>query len=842
MPSRPLTEPLEPRRLFAVDLVVRSVVPDVSSVEAGGVITGTLTVANEGETFTSTGDTPGTVAAYVVLTRNRIAPGVRPGFAGRSVRVELPIPLAGEAASVKFSLPVAKAQPAGSFSVSAIASLVVSDTDPFLSGTDLTGSDPTPANNGLSSDATLAVLRPAPRVGTPDPAFGTAGSATSRIFGPRMDVVGTAFDPGTGLQYLAGTRTTSGVSRVALVRLTAAGAADPTFGDNNDGSLFIAGAPDAVARAIARADDGSLLVAAAAQADNSMVLARFRPDGSPDNTFGTAGVLVVPVTTLAALSISSLSRVLPAPGGNVYVVGTVGTLNSQRLALLRVTSTGIDTTFGNAGVAVAPAAQPNGTDTPRAATILPDGRVAVVGGSRNVAGTRALVAVFNPDGSAYTPVNKTGVTLLPASSPSDTLTSVALSTDGKSLIVGGLSRTLPPDAPDGSRPLVARVSLSTGAPDRAFDRDGIALLPQPAALSGVSALSPTPDGGVLASVRTAVDTTAISSRRVGLTLVRLDAKGQPLAAFGTAGVLEVTPAPVQPAATVEEDLDALADSRAGFVEMLPGGRLRVLVNDISTPGITTFNATQLVADGVDLELSTTSVVSGAALVGKSRTMVVTVSNRGTLTSRGPSTLAVRLLTDPDEPDGVIASVTSPSFTLAPGGSRRFTVRFNLPSVEARQNFFLAVDATAPIATPDINAANNRVAADGTLLLGNAFTDLRFSAPILPTTPALTPGRSLTLRIPVTNFGNSAPVGTATATLLLADAPDDPAPLTLATAPLRVAARPDGIASTLSIRFLLPRDLPALPPGKHLLLRLEGAALSLDITPADNLAFSTSPVT
>jgi uncharacterized delta-60 repeat protein len=182
---------------------------------------------------------------------------------------------------------------------------------------------------------------------------------------------------------------------LVLGRLTAAGKPDPAFG-GGDGVLLLPGYydPDAAVQ-----PDGKILVAArqvvpgGPSEENGfgdVVLFRFKPDGTPDASFGGGDGRV----SLPFESSASHNPVALAPGGKIVVGGFRHNVGGFYAA--RFTAAGaVDTSFGTGGF--------GGVNTGRGVdlTVQPDGKVVMVGDSPGLqgVGTNAAVARLNANGT-----------------------------------------------------------------------------------------------------------------------------------------------------------------------------------------------------------------------------------------------------------------------------------------------------------------------------------------------------------------------------------------------------------------------------------------------------------
>jgi uncharacterized delta-60 repeat protein len=211
----------------------------------------------------------------------------------------------------------------------------------------------------------------------PDSTFGTGGKVTT-ILGASMVahatqlarqstqkivVAGSLFDP-TATTYDA-----------AVVRYTAAGALDTTFGT---GGVALSGQTgDASATAIAIQPDDRILVAGyTTVAQHSQItLWRLTADGSLDPTFGTSGKAVFTFTQLGGRA----SSVALQGDGRIVIAGDVYPLGAQNMVVFRVLPGGtLDPSFGNVGAIVSTSSV---SDFANVVAVQADGSIVVAGTS-----------------------------------------------------------------------------------------------------------------------------------------------------------------------------------------------------------------------------------------------------------------------------------------------------------------------------------------------------------------------------------------------------------------------------------------------------------------------------
>lgn len=333
-----------------------------------------------------------------------------------------------------------------------------------------------------NSNRPLAVVpledRTVPATGALDLVFGGGGfaavphdlysaSPTVKAFGVAT-VAG--FQPG-GQIVLAGLVTGDNLtSAFDIARLTAAGAADPSFGlSGHDyarrGTVAFSGFGAAV-----RADGSVVAAALAAGAGSTeyLALSHVTAAGAPDATFGTAGDLDVPLALppgqkfAAGRDADVLTAV--SPGGSIVVVGSRAA-TATRLIAARVTAAGaLDVTFGTLGVANNPLAA---TFRPAALAVLPDGRVVVVG-SDTVGGVSVFAAVRLTAAGALDAAFGTGGEVIVPVGATAAANAVAVQSDGD-LVVGG------PATVTGTATYAVTRLTPTGAVDSTFGTSGTTL-------------------------------------------------------------------------------------------------------------------------------------------------------------------------------------------------------------------------------------------------------------------------------------------------------------------------------------------------------------------------------
>jgi uncharacterized delta-60 repeat protein len=231
---------------------------------------------------------------------------------------------------------------------------------------------------------------------------------------------------------------------------------DQTFGTNGKAVTFIAGgdSDDDGGHAVAMQTDGKIVVAGSSVDTNgqeAFAVARYNPDGSLDNTFGTGGTARVNIAG-GDSDLDEAYAIAIQPDGKILVAGqSQDTSNGEahmRFALARFNSNGtLDNSFGPGGTVRAPITGGGLVDFATSVALLPNGEILVGGFSDSTYSASGLtiaigptmgVARFNADGSIDKTFGNSGSVEVHAIGfplPLD-LYSIAVQSDGKIVCAG----------------------------------------------------------------------------------------------------------------------------------------------------------------------------------------------------------------------------------------------------------------------------------------------------------------------------------------------------------------------------------------------------------------------
>jgi uncharacterized delta-60 repeat protein len=326
--------------------------------------------------------------------------------------------------------------------------------------------------------------------GAYDPSFGPAGTGltTYDFFGGNDAILDMASTPqgiyGVGYGFVGNNR------YQLLVRYTAAGALDPTFGTNGVVEL-LTGNDDGL-NALAIQADGKIVVGGSAQDANGFhdfFIARYNTNGTPDTTFGTNGQVRYSATN----NFEKVEDLVIQPNGRIVAVGDILYNGASAAYVLGFTPTGArDLTFGNNGITLI--ARASSELFGRRLSLTSDGQIVVGSAAVEQPGFKAgiHIARLTFNGLVDTSFGNGGVFDTFGVIGSRTVRAIETTPGGSVLIAGGF----PPAATGVSLSYVARYMVD-GQPDLSFNGTGrklgdmVATAPLAASAESITML---PDG------------------------------------------------------------------------------------------------------------------------------------------------------------------------------------------------------------------------------------------------------------------------------------------------------------------------------------------------------------
>jgi len=312
--------------------------------------------------------------------------------------------------------------------------------------------------------------------GALDPTFGSGGIVTTSLTG------GNDYAFGITLQSdgkIVVTGIVNGGTAIALLRYTSSGALDGNFGSGGIVTTAIGTNTFNQAYSLALQSDGKIVVAGVtAGSDDDFAVLRYTASGALDTSFGSGGIVTTPI---ASGSTDIGISVALQNDGKIVVAGTSGILFQGvpigDFAVARYTSAGaLDTTFGTNGIVITPMG--SGDDRANCVVVQSDGKILAAGYVKLFNGqvgpqfdfalarytsTGALDTSFGNGGKLITPVGPT----TPLFASQDQANGLAVQSDGK-IIASGFA------TPNGHIANFAVVRYtSAGVQDPSFGTNGI---------------------------------------------------------------------------------------------------------------------------------------------------------------------------------------------------------------------------------------------------------------------------------------------------------------------------------------------------------------------------------
>jgi uncharacterized delta-60 repeat protein len=311
--------------------------------------------------------------------------------------------------------------------------------------------------------------------GSLDKSFGADGVATIDFFGFDDRATSLIVQP-DGKIVVAGSagkndnRTTS----FALARVDTNGALDPSFGDGGRVVLDL-GERWQEAAGVVSSSVGHIIIAGEASTnfdpeDADVVFARFRANGTLDDTFGTG--TVAGVSTVDSGMNDYTYALLGQPDGKYVACGarTTGYWGARQsdMQAMRVNANGtVDLGFGTNGIwhSDLPAEFVTAADC----AIEADGTIVLVGAQEDA----TIIARVRPDGVTATSRGNAGFSILEIEAPSR-VSSMVMLADGSLALTGYVQRGA--DGIATRATYVARVEGATDSLDRDFGHHGVTLI------------------------------------------------------------------------------------------------------------------------------------------------------------------------------------------------------------------------------------------------------------------------------------------------------------------------------------------------------------------------------
>ncbi|MDQ6766152.1 MAG: dockerin type I domain-containing protein [Verrucomicrobiota bacterium] len=240
-----------------------------------------------------------------------------------------------------------------------------------------------------------------------DPTFGVGGKVVTDFNNSSDTLSRMAVQPDGKIVAIGSTRASTGSNKYALARYNPDGTLDNTFGTGGKVTTVIANVLEN-ANAILLLPDGKILIggsiAQPTTTDSSWALLRYNTNGSLDTTFGTGGLVKTNIGTyldsIGRLAFQADGKIIAA--GNTAIPRPPGEQRNSDIALARYNQDGsLDPSFGTNGIVISDFGPvPNYfADDATALLIQPDGKIVIAGDSDGGGYYDFLVARYNTNGT-----------------------------------------------------------------------------------------------------------------------------------------------------------------------------------------------------------------------------------------------------------------------------------------------------------------------------------------------------------------------------------------------------------------------------------------------------------
>jgi uncharacterized delta-60 repeat protein len=265
-----------------------------------------------------------------------------------------------------------------------------------------------------------------------DTSFGGTGSVLIDFAGSDDRAVALALRP-DGRIVVGGSAAVSGRLKFAAAQLLQNGDLDATFGANGITYVSIDSFAHDFPQGMALQADGAIILAGKRQRDDgttSLVLVRLTANGMADASFGDAGIVIDP----SPYSLNGANAAVVQPDGNIVIGGHQRQIKDDCMLRRYHPDGTVDTSFGSNGTVVVSAS----CSFVYALALQPNGKIVGVGAfNTSFLGFADLpVLRLNPDGSADASFGSNGLRLFSPGTMNDAGVGVALRQSGR-IVIGG---------------------------------------------------------------------------------------------------------------------------------------------------------------------------------------------------------------------------------------------------------------------------------------------------------------------------------------------------------------------------------------------------------------------
>lgn len=328
------------------------------------------------------------------------------------------------------------------------------------------------------------------QAGSPDNSFGQNGIVTTVVGTPTISYAeDVAVQPDGKIVVCGYTSLAPGISGMAIVRYNPNGTPDNSFGVGGKVTNSIGGV-NSSARGLAIQPDGKIIVSGFAKiGDNYIIaLARYKPNGTPDNSFDTDGIL----TTFIGSGNSVANDIALQSDGKIVIAGySITGGNKAVMTVVRYKTDGtLDNTFSGDGIATQAVGQAE--SLAYALAIQPDGKIVVTGETSDDFNDYDFVTLrFKTDGTPDNSFSGDGIAVKDVGPKGDAGYAVLVQPNGR-IVVAGWTETAE------EKTNIALLRYKTdGTLDASFDGDGIVSTTLGQGIDACQAAVLQPDGKIV---------------------------------------------------------------------------------------------------------------------------------------------------------------------------------------------------------------------------------------------------------------------------------------------------------------------------------------------------------
>ncbi len=268
-----------------------------------------------------------------------------------------------------------------------------------------------------------------------------------------------------GKILLAGFQEDNNIRDFAVARYNPDGSLDNSFGSSGL-VIFDAGTGSDAAWSMALQDDGKIILAGTVyhqfSSVDDMAMVRLNSDGTPDNSFGTAGFVFTDIDQ----HWDNANDIALQPDGKILLAGEGYANDKRNVCVVRYNSNGgLDASFGTGGIALF--AIGTGDDRTESISLQSDGKILTCGYFDDGVDDQTYVARFNTDGSVDNTFGNNGRATLDIGGNNDRLKDLYLLDNGN-ILAGGFTT----NSSNETDYLILRY-LPDGTLDNGFGSNGI---------------------------------------------------------------------------------------------------------------------------------------------------------------------------------------------------------------------------------------------------------------------------------------------------------------------------------------------------------------------------------